>query len=479
MYSAESIALFGGVKAHLRPRRTCSTPACWSTRAPSTPTCGSAAPAARSRPALRLAHDAGDFADAVHRCTGVGKCLADNTGAGGVMCPSYLATRDEKDSTRGRARVLQDGARRRAGRGWRDPAVARRARPLPVLQGLRVATARPASTWRRTSPRCCTSAYRRRLRPRSHYTLGRLPRWAAADRRAAAGQRDAAQARRVGRLGQAARRRRPAPPPAALSPQPLRVRRTGSSARGHDRTTGPTSWIWADSFTDRFAAGTGRAAIELLETGGLPRRQSRATGVLRPHLDHHRPARPRARKHRAGTRGHAARRTSPPGRPVVGLEPSLHARSAQRRRPSCVDDPRVDRRGGGGAAPLAELLAERTEGWTPPDLTGVEVVAQPHCHHARSSAGRPTPPCSRRPVRRVTRVGGCCGLAGNFGVEKGHYEVSVAVAEHDLLPAVRSAPPGCGRSRRRVLLPHPARRPRRDATPCTSPSCSTSRLPDR
>jgi Fe-S oxidoreductase len=39
----------------------------------------------------------------------------------------------------------------------------------------------------------------------------------------------------------------------------------------------------------------------------------------------------------------------------------------------------------------------------------------------------------------VTRVGGCCGLAGNFGVERGHYEVSVAVAEHDLLPAVRAA----------------------------------------
>jgi Fe-S oxidoreductase len=42
----------------------------------------------------------------------------------------------------------------------------------------------------------------------------------------------------------------------------------------------------------------------------------------------------------------------------------------------------------------------------------------------------------------VTRLGGCCGLAGNFGVEKGHYEVSVAVAEHALLPAVREAAPG-------------------------------------
>ena len=37
-------------------------------------------------------------------------------------------------------------------------------------------------------------------------------------------------------------------------------------------------------------------------------------------------------------------------------------------------------------------------------------------------------------------MGGCCGLAGNFGVEKGHYEVSVAVAETALLPAVRANP---------------------------------------
>jgi FAD/FMN-containing dehydrogenase/NAD-dependent dihydropyrimidine dehydrogenase PreA subunit len=58
------------------------------------------------RQGLRLIHDAGDFGTAVHRCTGVGRCVAPKTA--GVMCPSYLATRDEKDSTRGRARVLQE-----------------------------------------------------------------------------------------------------------------------------------------------------------------------------------------------------------------------------------------------------------------------------------------------------------------------------------------------------------------------------------
>ena len=86
-------------------------------------------------PQLRLTHDHGSFSAAVHRCTGVGKCVADNTPSGGVMCPSYLATREEKDSTRGRAHVLQDVAT--GALGFDDPAVGRRPRPLPVLQGLR------------------------------------------------------------------------------------------------------------------------------------------------------------------------------------------------------------------------------------------------------------------------------------------------------------------------------------------------------
>src|SRR3546814_2825405 len=72
---------------------------------------------------LGLAHGGGSLATAVHRCTGVGKCIADNTGTGGVMCPSYLATRDEKDSTRGRARVLQEALDGSLVDGLSDPAV--------------------------------------------------------------------------------------------------------------------------------------------------------------------------------------------------------------------------------------------------------------------------------------------------------------------------------------------------------------------
>ena len=121
------------------------------------------------------AHDGGSVVEAVHRCTGVGKCVAGPSG--GVMCPSFEATRDEKDSTRGRARVLQemvDGRLVRA--GWRSEEVHEAldlclackgcARDCPT--GIDMATYKAEALHQR---------YRRRPRPRSHYALGALPRW--------------------------------------------------------------------------------------------------------------------------------------------------------------------------------------------------------------------------------------------------------------------------------------------------------------
>jgi Fe-S oxidoreductase len=86
---------------------------------------------------------------------------------------------------------------------------------------------------------------------------------------------------------------------------------------------------------------------------------------------------------------------------------------------------------------LAELLTER--GWDLPSLDGKTIVAQPHCHHHAVMGWGPDARLLENAGARVQRLGGCCGLAGNFGVETGHYEVSVAVAEHQLLPAVAAA----------------------------------------
>jgi Fe-S oxidoreductase len=89
---------------------------------------------------------------------------------------------------------------------------------------------------------------------------------------------------------------------------------------------------------------------------------------------------------------------------------------------------------------LAELLTG-TPGWSPPSLDGLEVVAQPHCHHASVLGWSADEALLTRAGATVTRLGGCCGLAGNWGVERGHHDVSVTIAEQQLLPAVRSAGP--------------------------------------
>ena len=139
MYSAAVLALFAQVKALFDPDDLLNPGVLVRPGA-----AGRRRPGRRGRAAsgsglaLAYRHDGGDLAAAVHRCTGVGKCRADLAATGAVMCPSFQATREEKDSTRGRARVLQELlAPGGPVRDWRVARGARRARPVPVLQGLR------------------------------------------------------------------------------------------------------------------------------------------------------------------------------------------------------------------------------------------------------------------------------------------------------------------------------------------------------
>ena len=93
-----------------------------------------------------------------------------------------------------------------------------------------------------------------------------------------------------------------------------------------------------------------------------------------------------------------------------------------------------------GIKTLAELLGSLDD-WSPPSLAGHTIVAQPHCHQSSVLGWQADAELLARTGATVVSLGGCCGLAGNFGVERGHYDVSVKVAEHDLLPAIRAAGP--------------------------------------
>src|SRR3712207_1746578 len=136
------------------------------------------APRHRENLALAYSHDGGDFSAAVHRCTGVGKCRADLQSAGGVMCPSWPATREEKDTTRGRARVLQEMlAPGGPVKDWRSPEVHEALDLCLSCKGCSrdCPTGVDMASYK---AEVLHQSYRRRLRPRAHYTLGWLPRWA-------------------------------------------------------------------------------------------------------------------------------------------------------------------------------------------------------------------------------------------------------------------------------------------------------------
>ncbi len=275
-------------------------------------------------------------------------------------------------------------------------------------------------------------SYKGRVRPRSHYILGRLPFWARVTSPIAwlanLGLRTPG-IRSLARWVAGVDQRRSLPT--------FATQRFTRSARPRVEAGRPKAVIWADSFTEYFSTDGGRAALEVLDAAGydvevLGRPQCCGlTWITTGQLDTARTMIARAVEQ---LHPYVAA-----GVPVVGLEPSCLA-VLRSDAVELLDDPRavdVAR----GVFTLSELL-QRTEGWQAPDLTGTTLVVQPHCHQASVLGFEADMAVMESTGATIQRLSGCCGLAGNFGVEKGHYEVSVAVAEQQLLPAVRNAAAG-------------------------------------
>jgi FAD/FMN-containing dehydrogenase/Fe-S oxidoreductase len=433
MYSPAALNLFAQVKWFFDPQDLLNPGVLVRPRPLDADVRAGAAAPVREPLALAFRHDGGDFSAAVHRCTGVAKCRADSTATGGTMCPSFLATRDEQHSTRGRARVLQEMVNGSfVTGGWRAPEVHE---ALDLCLSCKACSSEcPAGVdMAAYKAEVLHQSYKGRLRPRSHYTLGRLPRWA---RLASRMPRLANATLTVPALARGARwaagvdQRRSLP---TFAPDTFR---SWFSARPPaDRPGGRPVLLWPDTFTDHFAPEIGIAAVRVLEQAGyavsIPDGSAccALTWISTGQLD----AARRILSRTVSELLPAARA----GVPIVGLEPSCTAtlRSDATELLDSADAVTVAK----ATRTLAELLSQ-TPQWRPPRLDGIKVVAQPHCHHAAVLGWDADQALLRGAGAEVTRVGGCCGLAGNFGVERGHYEVSVAVAETALLPAVRSAP---------------------------------------
>ncbi|WP_433293559.1 FAD-binding and (Fe-S)-binding domain-containing protein [Actinoplanes sp. CA-030573] len=384
-----------------------------------------------TRLALAYHADHGDFNQAVHRCTGVGKCRADTTALGGVMCPSYLATRNEKDSTRGRARVLQEMLDGDLAPGWRAPAVHDALDLCLSCKGC-ASDCPTGIDMAAYKAEVLHQSYKRRVRPRSHYSLGWLPRWS----------------RLAARMPRLANRMTTLPGLRGVALALAGVDARRSIPKFADQTfrawfsrqnkkTGKPVVLFVDSFTDHFSPEIAQAAVEVLTAAGYaPRITTREgccglTWISTGQLD--------AAKRILGRTVDQLAEAAENGVPIVGLEPSCTG-VLRGDLPELIDT-EAARKVSAATVTIAELLA-RTPGWEPPSLDGLKVIAQPHCHHHAVMGWEADAKLLKRAGAKVVRLGGCCGLAGNFGVERGHYEVSVQVAEQQLLPALRQAGEG-------------------------------------
>ncbi|WUC83813.1 FAD-binding oxidoreductase [Streptomyces sp. NBC_00536] len=398
------------------------------------------------------------LAGEVARCVGVAKCRSTEPGVG-VMCPSYRVTGEERHSTRGRARLLHEML---AGEiitgGWRSEEV-REALDLclgckgclsdcPV--GVDMATYKSEFLHRHWAGR---------IRPLAHYTMGGLPRWL----RLIAALRAAPLVNAAGRVARVPglARERSLPEVARVPFSRGWPGGSGDSGSGSGSGSGSSSGsgaglgsadvlLWPDTFTEYLSPQVGRAAVRVLEAAGL--RVSPAGGPgARPgavccgltYISTGRLDRARAVLRRTLDVVDAVGEVGEVGEvdgvraPVVVLEPSCAAALRTDLPALLPDDPRAARLAA-GVRTFAQVLEERAPRWRPPRLER-PVAGQTHCHqHAVLGDG-----AERRLRERAGLTGelsgGCCGLAGNFGFEPGHHEVSVACAEEQLLPALRAA----------------------------------------
>jgi Fe-S oxidoreductase len=216
-----------------------------------------------------------------------------------------------------------------------------------------------------------------------------------------------------------------------VPPFARRTFRQDWAARAQPTGDGAPVALWVDSFTDHFAPEVAHAAARVLEAAGYRVQVPGAdtccglTWITTGQLG-------TARKI-LGATVEALAPLVDAGMPVVGVEPSCTA-ALRSESLELVGGPAAERVAR-GTRTLAELLAD-TPGWEPPSMAGLQVVAQPHCHHASVMGWSADARLLAQAGVHVTRLGGCCGLAGNWGVERGHHDVSVAIAGQQLLPAV-------------------------------------------
>lgn len=385
------------------------------------------------RPQVRFAYkeDGGDFAHATLRCVGVGKCRVPQTDS--VMCPSYMVTREEKHSTRGRARMLfemlqgdvvTDGWQSREVHDALDLCLACKGCTNDCPVNVDMPTYKAEFLYHHFKST-------RRWRPRYAYAFGLIDKAALVASRMPELVNFATQTpglRRIAKFAAGIDQGRSIPEFAPLSLQEWFRHRPVVNPHGRRVV------LWPDTFNNYLHTDVGVACVEAIEAAGwrvvMPDRHvccgrplydygflDLAERYLRDTLDVVRD------EVRAGT-------------PVVGMEPSCLA-VFKDELPNMLPHDDDAKRLVCNAYHFAEFFQEFEI--DVPSATRHALVWG-HCHHKATGGIEPEQKLLERMGMQVEQAnGGCCGLAGSWGFEQGKREISMECGELGLLPAVRQA----------------------------------------
>jgi Fe-S oxidoreductase len=402
---------------------------------------------------FKFAADHGSLAEATLRCVGVGKCRREE---GGLMCPSYRATHEEEHSTRGRAHLLwemtQGPVREDAiiRDGWHSEEVKQSLDLCLACKGCKsdCPVGVDLATYK---SEFLSHYYEGRLRPRSAYAFGNVDIWARLASHAPGLVNLTTQLpflRDISKViaGIPAQRSIPAFAPETFKSWFHRTRewRSGASAprqaaenNGASAPDGRTVLLWPDTFNNYFHPATARAAVEVLEAAGFRVIVPRANLCCgRPLYDHG--MLDRAQSLLLQILDDLSPEIAA-GIPIVGLEPSCVAVFRDELLNLFPHDERAQALSRQTFL-LSEFLETYSKNFAPPPLAR-KALLHGHCHH--KSLMKMT--AEESILRRIgvdfrSPAPGCCGMAGSFGFEKDKYDISIAIGELELLPAVRQAP---------------------------------------
>ncbi|MGN6848928.1 MAG: FAD-binding and (Fe-S)-binding domain-containing protein [Sphingomicrobium sp.] len=374
---------------------------------------------------FKYPNDHGSFAHATTRCVGVGKCRRRQVGDE-VMCPSYLATGEEKHCTRGRAHLLHEMTRGEIIRdGWDSNAVEDALSLCLACKGCKAdcPVGVDVATWKAEFR---AHHYATRMRPRSAYSMGLVDRWAKLARNAPALANTMAATPLAKWVAGIDRR---AQLPRFASRTFCGWFRERTSGMGGERLL-----LWPDTFNNYFRPRTLIAATQLLARAGFQlvippkplccgrplydwgflekakQRFERTFDVLREEIDR--------------------------GTPIVVLEPAC-ASAFKDELLNLFPDRSEAKRLSAQVHYIADFIAERIERF-PKMLTGGSALVQAHCHHhAVIGFDNELALLDRLGVEVERPPQGCCGMAGAFGMARETFDVGQAIGERVLLPRVR------------------------------------------